>query len=118
MRFILSIIIIATISFFLGLYFPWWTIAIVAFAVSVLIPLRPASAFISGFLAIFLLWTIMAAFINSSNAGILASRIGQLLGVGSSASMMVFVTGLVGGLVGGLASLAASFLRRPIKRAE
>lgn len=112
MRFILSILIIAMISFITGLYFPWWAIAIVAFAVSLLLPQKPAMAFISGFMGVFLLWVLMAAFISSSNAGILAARVGQLLGIGSTPSILIFVTGFVGGLVGGFASLTASFLRK------
>ncbi len=110
MRFILSIIIIAAASFFAGLYFPWWVIAVIAFLVSLLLPQRPSASFITGFIGIFLLWIILAASINSSNAGILAGRIGQLLKIGNSPSILIFVTGLVGGLVSGFAALTASYL--------
>lgn len=112
MRFIVSIISIAIFSFLAGLYFPWWSVAIVAFVVSLLIHQKAAPALISGFLGVFLLWVILAAFINYSNAGILAGRIGELLGIGNSPSILIFITGFIGGLVAGFASLAASFIRK------
>lgn len=111
MRFILTIVIIAIISFVAGLYFPWWAIAVIAFLVSFLIPQKPSVAFIAGFLGVFLLWVILAASINSSNAGILAGRIAQLLRIGNSPSILIFITGITGGLVSGLAALSASYLR-------
>jgi len=110
MRFILTILIISITSFVAGLYFPWWVIAIVAFVVLLLLPQKPATAFIAGFIGVFLLWVILAASINSSNAGILAGRIGPLLKIGNSPSILIFVTGFVGGLVSGLAALSASYL--------
>ena len=110
MRFITSIIVIAILSFIAGLYFPWWTIAIIAFGISILLPQKPAQAFIAGFMGVFLLWVILAAAINSSNAGILAARIGGLMGIGNSPSILIFVTGLVGGLVGGFSALSASYI--------
>ena len=110
MRFILSIIIIAIVSFIAGLYLHWWVISIVAFIISLLLPQRPTPAFIAGFMGVFLLWVILAATINSSNAGILAGRIAQLLKIGNSPSILIFVTGFVGGLVSGFAALSASYL--------
>ncbi|MFV0604233.1 MAG: hypothetical protein ACK5NK_00190 [Niabella sp.] len=116
MRFLLSIIIIAIASFFAGLYFPWWSIAIIAFAVAFVLPQSPAASFITGFLGVFALWVILAAFINSSNAGILATRIGNLLKVGGAPSIVILVTGFVGGIVSGLAALSASFLFKSKQR--
>ncbi len=111
MRLILNILLIAIIAFFAGLYFSWWTIAVAAFIVVMLLPLRPSAAFVAGFTAIFLLWVVLAASINAANDGILAGRIGQLLKTGGSPFILVLVTGLVGGLVGGFSALSASYIR-------
>ena len=110
MRFVLTTIIIAMLSFIAGVYFPWWTIAVISFSVALLLPQRPLAAFISGFTAVFFLWVILSASINASNNGILAVRIGQLLKTGSNPSFLIFVTGFIGGLISGLASLSASYL--------
>lgn len=110
MRFIISILVIAILSFVSGQYFPWWAIAVVAFGVAVFIRQKPLPSFISGFLGVFLLWVILSVLINSANAGILAGRMGELLGTGNNPSVLMLVTGLVGGLVAGFASLSASFI--------
>lgn len=111
MRLILNILLIAIIAFFAGLYFAWWTVAVAAFIVVLFLPLRPAAAFVAGFMAVFLLWVVLAALINTANDGILASRIGQLLNTGRNPFVLILVTGLTGGIVGGLSALSASYIR-------
>lgn len=110
MRFIIVIVTTAVFSFISGIYYPWWMIAVISFAVSLLLPQKPAVAFIAGFLSIFLLWIILAASINASNNGILAGRIGQLLKTGSNPAILIFITGLVGGLISGMSAISASFI--------
>ena len=112
MRFIISLLVIAILSFVTAQYFPWWVIAVVAFAVSLFVRQKPVPAFVSGFLGVFLLWVILAFFINSANAGILAGRVGELFGMGNNPPTLIIVTGIVGGLVSGFAALTASYLRR------
>lgn len=112
MKFVITIVCIAVFSFLAGLYLPWWSVAVVAFLVSLIVHQKPALSFIAGFLGVLVVWMVLAALINSSNAGMLAAKIGTLMGVGDSAAIMILVTGFVGGLVGGLAALTASFLRR------
>ncbi len=112
MRFLLSVFIIAVLSFIAGIYFPWWGIAIVAFIVSLLIHQKPLPAFLSGFASVFLLWMILASLINAANAGILAARVGQLFGMGSNPTVLIFVTAITGGIVAGFASLTASYVRK------
>ena len=54
-KYIVSILLTALLSFVCGLYLPWWSIAVAAFAVSLLIRQRPLASFLSGFLGVFLL---------------------------------------------------------------
>lgn len=110
MRFIIVIVTTAVFSFISGIYYPWWMIAVISFAVSLLLPQKPAVAFIAGFLSIFLLWIILAASINASNNGILAGRVGQLFKIGSNPAILIFITGLIGGLISGFAALSASYI--------
>ncbi|MCB0726484.1 MAG: hypothetical protein KDD00_03425 [Ignavibacteriae bacterium] len=111
MKFILSLILMALLSYAASLYLPWWSIAIVAFLVSVIIPLKPAKAFICGFLSLFLLWGGMSYIISSNNGNILAQKISQLMIFMNSPFLLIILTGLIAGLVAGFASLSGSYLR-------
>jgi hypothetical protein len=113
MRFLLSTLLIATLGFLAGLYLPWWSIAIIAFGVTVFIPQRTGFGFLSGFLGIFLLWALVASWIDISNKSILSHKISELFKLGGSSVLLILVTAFVGGLVGGFAGMAGSSLRIP-----
>lgn len=109
-NFLLSLLLIAIITGILQLFLPWWVIAPVAFIVALLIKQSGGKAFLSGFLAIFLLWAGYAFVISSANDNILATKVAVLLKqltMGSVIGLYVF-TGLVGGLVAGFAALTGS----------
>ena len=108
----MSILIIGVLSFLVGLYTPWWSLAVVAFIVALLIPQGSLSSFLSGFLGVFLMWLIVASFINAANNSILANRIGEMFGMGQNPALLIFITAFVGGLTGGFAALTASYLKK------
>ena len=111
MKFVTSLLLTALLSFVLGLYLPWWSIAIAAFLVAVLIFQKPLFAFLSGFLGLFLLWTLFAGIVNSANEGILATRVAAIFPLGGSTFLVILVTALIGALVAGLAALSGRYLR-------
>ena len=115
MKFLLSTLLITTLGFLAGLYLPWWSIAVIAFGVTLLIPQKIAIGFLSGFLGIFLLWALVATWIDISNESILSNKISQLLKLGGSSFLLIVVTAFVGGLVGGFAGMAGSSLR-PLRK--
>ena len=115
MKLLLSILLIAVLSFLCGLFLPWWSIAIVAFIVTVLIPQASSTGFLSGFLGIFLLWGILSFWIDIKNDGILSKKIALLLPLGGASVLLILVTAFVGGLVAGFAGMAGSSLR-PVHR--
>jgi hypothetical protein len=110
-KFLVSILLIALLSFVCGLFLPWWTIALVAFLVSALIPLKPLQSFLAGFLAIFLLWGGLALGIDQLNNSILSAKIAAILPLGGSVIALILVTAFVGALVGGGAAITGSFLK-------
>ena len=118
MKFLASTLLIALLSLLTGLYLPWWVFALAAFLISILIPQRPGLAFLSGFLAIFLLWGLMAWGLDKANNSILSSKIALILPLGGSPYLLILVTALVGALVGGGAALTGSFLKQPPKPIE
>lgn len=116
MKTILSVILTAFAAFVLGEYLPWWSVAIAAFAVALIINQAPGAAFISGFLGIALLWVAYASWINQLNESLLSERIASVLPLQGSSILLILLTGITGGLAGGLSALSASFLGRPKQR--
>jgi hypothetical protein len=70
------------------------------------------AAFISGFVALFLLWGLLCLWISISNEHILAHRVSLLIFKTDSPYLLIIVTALIGALVAGFASLTGSFLRK------
>jgi hypothetical protein len=112
MKLTVAIILTALLSFVAGLYLPWWSIAIAAFVSVLLIPLRRSRAFLAGFLGVFILWSLLALWIDIKNQGILSTKVAQIFPLGGSSFLIILVTAIIGALVGGFAALSASYLRR------
>ena len=110
MKTVISTLLIILLSFVACLYFPWWSIAIVAFVVSALIRQKPLTSFLGGFIGLFLLWSILSFYISVNNDHILAHRVSLLLIKNDSPFLLILATGLIGGIVAGFASLTASYI--------
>jgi hypothetical protein len=115
MKFLFAFILTALLSYAAGFYLPWWSIAIAAFLVAIVIPQKPIKAFLCGFLSLFLLWMILALYIDIGNQHILSIKIAELLFKSHSHALIMSVTGLVAGLVGGFAALSGAYLRQSKK---
>jgi len=112
MRFLLAILLTAVLSFLTGLFLPWWSIAVIAFLVALLIPQNIGKAFLAGLLGIFILWTAVASWIDIKNKSILSHKISELMKLGGSSVLLIFITAFIGALVGGFAAMAGSSLRQ------
>ncbi|HET9055498.1 MAG TPA: hypothetical protein VFN30_01495 [Chitinophagaceae bacterium] len=112
MKFFVTVVLTAIVSFALGMYMPWWSIAIAAFGVAVLIPQRPGKAFWSGFLALFFLWGLLALYIDVKNEHILSQKVAELIIKSRSSSLIILLTAFIGALVGGLSALSGAYLRK------
>lgn len=111
MKFWLSVLSVAIVSFLCGLYLPWWSVAIPAFFTGLLMPQQGMRNFLSGFLGVFLLWLGLTLWIDSANEGVLALRMAQILPVGGQVVYLHVLTAFLGGMLGGLASLSGKYLR-------
>ncbi|TDX02260.1 hypothetical protein [Dinghuibacter silviterrae] len=112
MKFLISFILILLLSLGAQIYLPFWSVAIVAFVVSALIPQTPWKALLCGFAAVFVLWAGLALYLDEANDHLLANRISLLVLKMSSPLLLIAVTGFVGGLVGAMGALSGSFLHR------
>ncbi len=109
MKFIAGVILIAAFSAIAEYFLPWWSAAVVAFLISLLMGLRPGRSFAMGFLGIALLWLVFALWHDTANQHILSTRMGGLFHLPAYGFMAVTI--LVGALIGGLSALSASFFR-------
>lgn len=112
MKFIVSILLIALLSFAAGLYLGWWSLALAAFIVAVLIPQKPWKAYLSGFLGLLLLWGGLAAWIDIKNQHILSQKLAQVLPLGGSYILLILITALIAAIVAGFGALTGSYLRK------
>lgn len=111
MRFLLAALLIALLAYVAGLFLPWWALAIVAFGVALLVPQSGWAAFGSGFTGIFVLWAVLAFWIDSKNDSLLSQKVAELLPLGGSSFLLALVSAFVGALVGGFAALSGGLLR-------
>src|ERR1700749_728873 len=112
MKLLVAIILTALLSFVGGLYLPWWSIAIAAFVSVLVIPLASGRAFLAGFSGVFLLWFLLALWIDVKNQHILSGKIAEIFHLGASSFAIILITAFIGALVGGLGGLTGSYLRK------
>jgi hypothetical protein len=113
MKFAASVILTALLSFIVGLKFEWWTIALVAFLVALLVQQSAGKAYLAAFSAIFLLWGALALWINIQNQSMLSVKIAKVLPLGGSPAVLILITALIGALVAGFGAMSGSYLRQP-----
>ena len=116
MRLATKIFLIAVLAYVLALFLPWWSIAIAAFVVEVVMGAPKGKAFLAGFFGIFLLWSVVAFMIDSANEHILSTKMAAILPLGGSAIAIILVTAIVGGLLGGLAAASGVELKKALAK--
>jgi hypothetical protein len=114
MKFFISTVLIAILSFAACLYFPWWVIAIAGFIVAFAIPQKTGLAFLSGFLALFILWAGMSVYMSSANGNLLVHKMSILFLKADNPTLLFILTGLIGGLVAGFGSLSGRLLKKMV----
>jgi len=107
------IILVLTLA---GSYFlPWWAAAIIAFVAAFICASTPHRYFWSGFMGVFVAWTILALLKTIPNKNILATRVSHLFQLPNWISILV-VTAVVGGLIGGMGALSGALVRKALKK--
>ena len=120
MKFLTQVALTALLSYLTAQFLPWWSLVICAAIVAMGLDLRPVTAFWGGFVAISLLWMLVATWIDATTNAILSSKIAPLFGFQRSI-LLILSTGLLGGIVGGLGALSGQqigihVLRRASKK--
>ncbi len=112
MKLFISFILTILLSFMLCLFFPWWSIAIAAFVVAILIPQKPWRSFATAFLALFMLWGGLSFWISKNNNHVLAHKVSQLILKKDNPIELIFATAIIGAIIAGFAALTGSYLRK------
>jgi hypothetical protein len=103
--------IILILTFGSGYFLPWWVVAIAAFLPALFIGKTPARSFLSGFSAVFIVWTILALFKSVPNDHILVKKVATLFQL-PNWILLLLITALIGGIVGGMSALSGVMLKR------
>lgn len=113
----IQILLIAVLSLLVQLVLPWWSLALVAFAVCFwrgAIFRGAGRAFWYGFAGVALVWFVYALLAHLRTDGIFTGRMSQLLFKADAPALLMAVTAVLGGLVGGLAGMAGYFARQAL----
>jgi hypothetical protein len=111
MRFIFSLLLTAIFSWICEQFFPWYSVAVIAFLVAWFMNSRGLSSFISGALGVGLLWLGYALMIDYKTDSILSEKIAKLIGLDESVYMLL-ITFSIGFLVGGLSAWSGFTLKK------
>jgi hypothetical protein len=112
MKFATSVLLTALLSFIAGLKFGWWSVALVSFLVAILVQQKAGKAYLAGFTGIFLLWSLLALWINIQNQSVLSAKIAKVIPLGGSPAALILVTAFIGALVAGFGAMSGSYLRQ------
>lgn len=112
MRFIVQTIFIGVVAWALEQVLPWWSIALAAAAGGFLFNAR--ASFLSGFVAIGVLWLTAAWLIDNASSTQLADKIATIMGVDTIA--LFLLTCALGALVGGFAAMTGASVRKEKKK--
>lgn len=107
----LLIILIVIFAWILGLFLPWWSLAIPCLILGGWLGNKAGGSFFAGLLGIGLLWFIQTLIIHVSNDGILTTRMAELFSL-PHPLLVILITVIIGGLAGGLSTLTGYFFRK------
>lgn len=112
-----TIILIAITAWILGLFLPWWSLAIPCLILGAWLGKSGGRSFLIGFTGIALLWLLQSIFIHFANGGVLTARIAELFSLPDPV-LVLLLTAVVGGMAGGLSTMTGFYFREAFLRKE
>jgi hypothetical protein len=110
-KFFVAVLLVMISAYSLGLFLPWWSVAIAGFIAGLFLDQKAIYSFLSAFIAVFLLWGIMSYVISIENENILAKKISMLILKRNSPELLVLLGAFIGGIVCAFSALTGSFLK-------
>ncbi|HTE08604.1 MAG TPA: hypothetical protein VK628_07550 [Flavitalea sp.] len=116
MRSLVAILLTAILAWLAGIWLPWWSVALAAAIVALIVPQAPGKAWLTGFLGILILWAVAALLVNLRNESVLAPKMAAILPLQGSVGLLIMITALTGALAGGMGALTVSLFLRFSKK--
>ena len=113
MRLLVTLIATLAVAGLLGVWLPFWSLALSAAVVGYVVHPGGWSAFLAGLLAGVILWGGLAYWADAENTGILSARVGALFS--TSGTGMIMITAAVGGVLAGLGAALGDRLHNALK---
>ena len=110
MKFLLKIIFTGVTAYLMQLYFPWWSVVVASFLISVILSTNGVISFFSGFFGVGILWFFLAYRIDSGSNSILTDKVAAIFSLPNAFSL-ILVASLIGAIAAGFGALAGSHLR-------
>lgn len=110
MKFFVSLITSALLSYAFGLFLPWWSIMVSGLLIGYFIPQKRFLSFLSVFIGVALFWGVFSFYISVANEHILSKRVAVLIIKREEPLLLVLLTGLLGGLCAGISALTGRSL--------
>ena len=111
MKFIAQFLLIIVGSYFAQLYFPWWSLVVVAGIAGLLFAFENSrKSFYTGFFAILVSWTALAYFTDILNEGVFSDKMSSVL-EGFTMPVLILLPAILGGILAGFASMTGNLLR-------
>lgn len=111
-----KIALIALIASLSQLVLPWWTIAVIPFAVDQIGKSRPYWSFSAGFYGISIYWMAIAFVLDYRNSHLLATRMLKIFGLPNYYILLILLTGLIGGIIGGLSAISGAYFQEAFRK--
>jgi hypothetical protein len=112
MRILFYIFLTCLVAGLFEYFFPWWTLALATFLVTLFFRFSPGRAFLLAFLSVSLLWLFIGGLRDFNNGHILATRLAGLFGMNGFYFLFLIVSSIVGGIVAGFSALSCVILKR------
>lgn len=98
---------------------PWWSVAIIAGIIAFLLNTQ-AKSFLTGFVAVSLLWGVLAYQLNAANGQLLAQKVSLMFNTneimdnlgGLNPLRLIYLTAILGGCIGGLGAMSGNYARK------
>ncbi len=112
MKFITSLLLTALLAYALGTQLPWYSIAIAACIIAIAIPQKLGKTYLSGFLGIALIWTMLTIIANYTGAAVIASQMAKVFPLKGNVILLSFISIVIGGIIGGFGAITGHFSRK------
>ncbi|MBU6159384.1 MAG: hypothetical protein KGP35_10210 [Bacteroidetes bacterium] len=107
----ITILLNILLAYISGIFLPWWGMIPVLILLYAFVALKPGWAFLCGFMAMFLLWGLLALQMDVANNHLLSKKISTIFFQKEASTLLILVTALTGALVGGLSALTGALAR-------